>query len=72
MRIVPDATALAPYLGKSLDQCSLSRLLRLGLGHLGLGRCVLSRRSLDGLDLGRLSSSHLARISHGPRLYGAS
>ncbi|CAA6674721.1 unnamed protein product [Spirodela intermedia] len=37
------------YLGKSLDRCSLSRLLRLGLGHLGLGRCVLSRRSLDGL-----------------------
>ncbi|CAA7395906.1 unnamed protein product [Spirodela intermedia] len=49
MGIVPDAAALAPYLGKSLDRCSLSRLLRLGLGHLGLGRCVLSRRSLDGL-----------------------
>ncbi|CAA7389912.1 unnamed protein product [Spirodela intermedia] len=55
MGIVPDAAALAPYLGKSLDRLSLSWLLRLGLGHLGLGRCVLSRRSLDGLgrhDLG--------------------
>ncbi|CAA6655170.1 unnamed protein product [Spirodela intermedia] len=44
MGIVPDAA-----LGKSLDWCSLSQLLRLGLGHLGLGRCVLSRRSLAGL-----------------------
>ncbi|CAA6660788.1 unnamed protein product [Spirodela intermedia] len=37
------------YLGKSLDRCSLSRLLRLGLGHLGLGQCILNWRSLDGL-----------------------
>ncbi|CAA6673964.1 unnamed protein product [Spirodela intermedia] len=28
-------------LGKSLARCSLRWLLRLGLGHLGLGRCLI-------------------------------
>ncbi|CAA6660786.1 unnamed protein product [Spirodela intermedia] len=29
------------YLGKSLDRCTLSQLLRLSLGHLCLGRCLI-------------------------------
>ncbi|CAA6662427.1 unnamed protein product [Spirodela intermedia] len=47
--MVPMAPKVWAYLGKSLDWCSLSRLLRLNLGHLGFGRCVLNQHSLNGL-----------------------